>query len=174
MDNRRRVRSSGIHHVDLVVSNIERALAFYGDVLGALGWEPPFTVRGERGETIHYHRGPGCTLGLREAPGGASGLPVDRYRVGLHHLCLEAPSADSLLAAVERVRAHGCRITTAPREMPEYGRGYSAAFVRDPDGLKLELSFDGRGRGVPDDVAGPSVSASAGPRPSAAEGELGT
>jgi catechol 2,3-dioxygenase-like lactoylglutathione lyase family enzyme len=149
------MRSSGIHHVDLVVSDMDAALAFYGDVLGALGWEPPFNVAGERGETIHYLRGPGCTLGLRAAPDGPSGLPVDRYRVGLHHLCFEAPSPERLEAAVERVRAHRCRITDGPREMPEYGRGYVVVFLRDPDGLKLEICFDGRDRGVPDDVDGP-------------------
>jgi catechol 2,3-dioxygenase-like lactoylglutathione lyase family enzyme len=147
------MRSSGIHHVDLVVSDIERALDFYGDVLGAIGWEPPFTAAGERGETIHYLRGPGSTLGLRTAPGGPTGLPVDRYRVGLHHVCFEAPSAELLEAAAERVRHHGCRITDGPREMPEYGRGYLVMFARDPDGLKLEISFDGRERGVPDEVS---------------------
>lgn len=161
------MRSSGIHHVDLVVSDVERALAFYGDVLGALGWCPPFTATGERGEPIHYMRGPGCTLGLREAPGGPSGLPVDRYRVGLHHLCFEAPSPKGLMTAVERVRAHGCPITDGPREMPEYGHGYTAAFCRDPDGLKLEISVDARERGVPDDAGGPAVSLRRAP-----EGEL--
>ncbi|MGH2742907.1 MAG: VOC family protein [Thermoleophilaceae bacterium] len=151
------MRSSGIHHVDLVVSDIERGLAFYGDVLGALGWMPPFTVTGERGETIHYLRGPGCTLGLRAAPDGPSSLPVDRYRVGLHHLCFEASSVERVEAAAARVRAHRCRITDGPREMPEYGRGYVVMFFRDPDGLKLEIGFDGRERGVPDHVGGPGV-----------------
>jgi glyoxylase I family protein len=148
------MRSSGIHHVDLVVSDIQRALDFYGDVLGELGWEAPFTTPRERGETIHYLRGPGSTLGLRAAPGGPTGLPVDRYRIGLHHLCFEAPSAERLEAAAERIRQHACRITDGPREMPEYGQGYLVVFARDPDGLKLEISFDGRERGVPDQVAG--------------------
>ncbi len=151
------MRSSGIHHVDLVVSDVERALEFYGEVLGALGWEPPFTAPGERGETIHYLRGPGSTLGLREAPGGPGGLPVDRYRVGLHHLCFEAPSPEAVTAAAERLSDRGGRITDGPREMPEYGRGYLVVFARDPDGLKLEISFDARERGVPDEAPGPGV-----------------
>ena len=156
------MRSSGIHHVDLVVSDLGPALEFYGEVLGALGWEPPFTTPGERGETIHYLRGPGSTLGLREAAGGPSGLPVDRYRVGLHHLCFEAPSPETLNAAAGRVRDRGGRITDGPREMPEYGRGYLVVFARDPDGLKLEVSFDARERGVPDDVPGAGVRRSGG------------
>jgi glyoxylase I family protein len=44
----------GVHHVDLVVSSIERSLPFYRELLGPLGWHRVSEVEGERGETIWY------------------------------------------------------------------------------------------------------------------------
>jgi catechol 2,3-dioxygenase-like lactoylglutathione lyase family enzyme len=80
------VRSTGIHHVDLVVSDLDRSLAFYRSLLEPLGWHGVSQSPGERGETIHYLYGPGSSVGLRQAPQPAADVPVDRYKVGLHHL----------------------------------------------------------------------------------------
>jgi glyoxylase I family protein len=133
------VRSTGVHHVDLVVSDIERSLAFYLEVLGPLGWHGVSTAPGERGETIHYLYGPGSSIGLRQAPDPSEDTPVERYRVGLHHLCLEVDEPSQLEEAASRLRELGARITDGPREFPEYRPGYHAVFFEDPDGIKLEL-----------------------------------
>lgn len=133
------MRSTGLHHVDLVVSDLAASLAFYGAILGPLGWHGVSTAPGERGETIHYHYGPGSSIGLRQAHGPPTGLPVDRYRVGLHHLCLEAGSLEALEEAAARLRGLGATITDGPREFPEYRPGYHALYFVDPDGIKLEL-----------------------------------
>src|SRR4051794_25368340 len=45
---------AGVHHVDLVVSSIERSLPFYRDLLAPLGYHRITEVEGERGETIWY------------------------------------------------------------------------------------------------------------------------
>jgi catechol 2,3-dioxygenase-like lactoylglutathione lyase family enzyme len=133
------VRSTGVHHVDLVVSDLATSLAFYRTVLGPLGWHGVSNAPGERGETIHYLFGPGSSLGLRQAPDPRAGLPVDRYRVGLHHICFEAEDLAALEQAAERIRSIGGTITDGPREFPEYRPGYHAVFFHDPDGVKLEL-----------------------------------
>ena len=135
------MRSTGVHHVDLVVSSIERSLPFYRDLLGPLGWHGVHEVPGERGETIHYVHGPGSTIGLRQAPDGAASLPVDRYRVGMHHMCMEAPTEEALYAAAERIVALGGTISEGPRHFPEYREGYHAIYFFDPDGIKLELCW---------------------------------
>ena len=82
---------AGVHHVDLVVSSIERSLPFYRDLLAPLGYHRISEVEGERGETIWYLSGAGAALGLREAQTPSEGR-YDRYRVGLHHLAFEAHS----------------------------------------------------------------------------------
>jgi glyoxylase I family protein len=135
------VRSTGVFHVDLVVSDIDRALRFYRGVFGPLGWHGVHEVPGERGETIHYVHGPGSTIGLRQAPDGAGTLPVDRYRVGMHHMCMEAPTEEGLYAAAERIVALGGTISEGPRHFPEYREGYHAIYFFDPDGIKLELCW---------------------------------
>ncbi len=133
------MRSTGVHHVDLVVSDVGQSLAFYRDLLGPLGWHGVSQEAGEHGETINYLYGPGSSIGLREAPDGPVGLPVDRYRVGLHHLCFEVPEVEDLERAAARLRGLGATITDGPRLFPEYRDGYHALFFADPDGLKLEL-----------------------------------
>ena len=133
------MRSAGVHHVDLVVSDLERSLAFYRAALGPLGWHGVSQAPGERGETIHYLYGPGSSIGLRQAPDPATAVPVDRYRVGLHHLCLEAETRQAVDEAADRLRGLSAAITDGPREFPEYRPGYYAVFFADPDGIKLEL-----------------------------------
>jgi glyoxylase I family protein len=130
------VRSTGVHHVDLVVSSIERSLPFYTGLLGPLGFHRVSEVEGERGETIWYLGGPGSAIGLREAQSESD--PYDRYRVGLHHVAFEADSRAQVDERAEWVRAHGAEIESEPQEYT-YLPGYYALFFYDPDGLKLEI-----------------------------------
>ena len=131
------MRSTGFHHVDLVVSSIERSLPFYRELLGPIGWHGQSEVEGERGETIWYLVGPDCAVGLREAT-SEGGLPYDRYRVGLHHLAFQAPSREVVDERVRWARAQGVEIENDPKEYG-YMPGYYAGFFRDPDGIKLEV-----------------------------------
>jgi glyoxylase I family protein len=129
------MRSAGVHHVDLVVSSIERSLPFYRDLLGPLGWHVISEVEGERGETIWYLSGRGTSIGLREAQ---SEGPPDRYAVGLHHLAIEAASRAAVDERAEWVQEAGCILESEPQEYG-YQLGYYAVFFYDPDGLKLEI-----------------------------------
>jgi glyoxylase I family protein len=131
------VRSTGLHHVDVVVSSIERSLPFYRELLGPLGWHGVSEVEGERGETIWYVLGPGTSLGLRAAQSPLSG-PYDRYRVGLHHLAFEAVSRAVVNERAEWLRGRNAEIESGPKEY-WYLPGYYAVFFYDPDGMKLEI-----------------------------------
>jgi glyoxylase I family protein len=130
------VRSSGVHHVDLVVSSIERSLPFYTELLSPLGFHRVSEVEGERGETIWYIGGPGSSIGLREAQ--SEDGPFDRYRVGLHHLAFEAASRADVDERADWLRAHDVELESEPQEYA-YSPGYYAVFFFDPDGLKLEI-----------------------------------
>jgi catechol 2,3-dioxygenase-like lactoylglutathione lyase family enzyme len=126
---------AGVHHVDLVVSSIERSLPFYRDLLAPLGYHRVSEVEGERGETIYYLAGPDVEVGLREAQSGGD---VDRYRVGLHHLAFEAWSRSVVDECAEWLRAEDATIESGPQEYG-YSVGYYAVFFYDPDGIKLEI-----------------------------------
>ena len=131
------MRSTGIHHVDLVVSSIERSLPFYRDLLGPLGWHGVTEVQGERDETIWYLWGPGSSLGVREALSPRE-APFDRYEIGLHHVAFEASSRAAVDERAAWVSAHGGEIESGPEEY-WYSPGYYAVFFYDPDGMKLEI-----------------------------------
>ena len=129
------MRSSGVHHVDLVVTSIEQSLPFYTELLGPLGFHQLSEVEGERGETIWYIGGPGTAIGLREAQSDGS---HDRYAVGLHHLAFEADSRAQVDELADWLRRRGAEIESEPQEYT-YMPGYYAVFFYDPDGLKLEI-----------------------------------
>ena len=42
----------GIHHLDLVVPDVELSTRFYTELLHGLGWFGVLDLQGERGETI--------------------------------------------------------------------------------------------------------------------------
>jgi glyoxylase I family protein len=126
---------SGVHHVDLVVSSLERSLPFYRELLEPLGYTRAGEVVGERGETIWYLGGAGAALGLREAQVAGE---FDRYRLGLHHVAFRAPSRDAVEERHGWLVERGSEIESPPAEY-DYIPGYYAVFFYDPDGLKLEI-----------------------------------
>ena len=130
------MRSGGVHHVDLVVSSIERSLPFYRELLGPLGWHGMSEVEGERGETIWYLNGRETSIGLRQAQ--SENGPYDRYAVGLHHLAFEAASRAAVDERADWLRSTGAELESEPQEYG-YMPGYYAVFFYDPDGMKLEI-----------------------------------
>jgi glyoxylase I family protein len=133
--------TSKLSHVDLVVSSIERSLPFYRGLLGPLGWTGLTEMRGERGETIYYLSvaTPGvAALGLREKQSDAHDVPYDRYGVGVHHVCFDAPSRAVVDERAQWLADRGAEIQSAPRPY-DYTPGYYAVFFYDPDGIKLEI-----------------------------------
>ena len=126
---------AGVHHVDLVVSSIERSLPFYRELLAPLGYHRISEVEGERGETIWYLGGPGVAVGLRQAQ--AEGAH-DRYRVGLHHVAFEAWSRSVVDERADWLIGQRAVIESGPEEYG-YMPGYYAVFFYDPDGIKLEI-----------------------------------
>jgi catechol 2,3-dioxygenase-like lactoylglutathione lyase family enzyme len=131
------VLGAGVHHVDLVVSTLERSLPFYRDLLGPLGYHRVSEVEGERGETIYYLIGPATSVGLRQAMSDRA-TPHDRYEVGLHHLAFEAASRSAVDERERWLQEVGAQIESPAREYA-YSLGYYAVFFYDPDGIKLEI-----------------------------------
>ena len=81
-----------IHHLDLVVSDLERSLPFYRELLAPLGYVREGGIVGERGERVVYlgHSTGHAAIGLRERQSDAHGVPYDRYGVGVHHVAIAA------------------------------------------------------------------------------------
>jgi catechol 2,3-dioxygenase-like lactoylglutathione lyase family enzyme len=135
------VTRRGLHHLELVVSSLERSLPLYRELLEPLGYTELYEVVGERGEQVWDFdgEGVGASLSLREAQ-SATTTPYDRYSVGLHHLAFEAESREVVDERLAWARAQGLEIENEPQEWP-YVPGYYAGFFHDPDGMKLEVVY---------------------------------
>jgi catechol 2,3-dioxygenase-like lactoylglutathione lyase family enzyme len=132
--------TSEIAHLDVVVCDLERSAAFYGELLAPLGWRTHGTIVGERGERVVYLQAAhGTQLGLREPPAAAARpRPPDRYDVGMHHLAFGADSREVVRDRARWLRDRGARLESGPQEY-DYAPGYYSVFFLDPDGLKLEV-----------------------------------
>ncbi|MGC4897366.1 VOC family protein [Micromonospora sp. DT31] len=125
----------GIHrlnHAVLYVSDLERSVAFYRDVLGFR--RIPMTPDGFRGAA--FLQAPDSTndhdLGLFEI-GGAAASEAGRRTVGLYHLAWELDTLDELAVTAERLAAAGALVGTS-----DHGTTKSL-YGRDPDGLEFEI-----------------------------------
>ena len=110
-----------IDHVSLQVSDVGRSRAFYETLLSPLCLSPAYTD----GEAIDKHA-PFWLL-----PAGRNG---DREL----HLAFSAASREVVAQFHVAALAIAAEILHAPRLFPEYGPGYFACFVRDPDGHNVE------------------------------------
>ncbi len=121
-----------LSHLSLGVRDLDRAQAFYDAALAPLG--VVLLWRHNRG--LGYGpAGGNDKLALFEQDADAGQLAAGPG----FHLAFAAPSQAAVDAAHAAAVAQGAQDEGAPGLRPHYGTRYYAAFVRDPDGHKLEL-----------------------------------
>lgn len=117
-----------LDHLSLGVSDIARSVAFYDAVLAPLGYVQVFL--GER--FVGYGiEPPDEKLALIRVEGAVASGPGT-------HLAITAPSREAVDGFHAAALRAGGTDEGAPGPRPKYGEHYYAAFVRDPDGHKLE------------------------------------
>jgi catechol 2,3-dioxygenase len=123
-----------IGHVHLKVADLDRAIAFYRDVLGLsvtadgreAGFDAAFLATGD----YHHH------IGLNSFD-SAGGEPPPPGHTGLYHVAFVYPDREALAGAVQRVINHGHPI--------DHGTDHGATvsvYLSDPDGNGIELYYD--------------------------------
>jgi catechol 2,3-dioxygenase len=120
-----------VGHVHLKVSDLERAVSFYRDVLGfevtqRYGTQAAFLSAGG----YHHHIG----LNTWESRGGTAAAPG---HTGLYHVAILYPDRRELARALQRLIAHGVPLAGAS----DHGVS-EAIYLSDPDGNGLELYVD--------------------------------
>jgi catechol 2,3-dioxygenase len=120
-----------IGHAHLKVSDIDRALRFWHDVLGfevtqRLGHRAAFLSAGG----YHHHIG----LNTWESAGGSA---PPRGTTGLYHVAILYPDRKALAVALKRVLEAGVPLDGAS----DHGVS-EALYLRDPDGNGVELYRD--------------------------------
>lgn len=134
---------TGIGHVNLKVSDIDRALAFYRDVLGfdqimRLGDQAAFVSAGG----YHHHIGLNTWHSRR-------GVPAPAHHTGLYHFAIRYPSRRDLATAVRRVLDAGVPI----QGVADHGVSESI-YLADLDGNGIELTRDRPESEWPRDASG--------------------
>lgn len=141
-----------LSHIDLSVSDPDRAIPFYASLLEALGYQrldvPYEDFQGSRPRracwTIRDGQGAHFGIEVRPASGPDRERRIDRYAPGTHHMAFHAESAADVDRVHEAMSAAGAEILDPPTDyggQRGYSRGYYAAFYADPDGAKLEVAY---------------------------------
>jgi catechol 2,3-dioxygenase-like lactoylglutathione lyase family enzyme len=115
-----------IDHVGFEVAELGRCTRFYDPVFYALGGRRMF----ESEHAVAYGiNSPLVWFVVR----GRSAAP------GYGHLALAASGKVAVDAAHKAGLSNGGSDDGAPGKRPQYGQGYYAAYLRDPDGLRVEV-----------------------------------
>ncbi|MCL4650145.1 VOC family protein [Burkholderia multivorans] len=117
-----------IDHLSFGVAQIERSRTFYDNTLGALGYKRLHTAADSLGYGADE---PSLWLTHTARPvvaGPESGL----------HISFKAASPVEVDAFYRAALAHGGQDNGGPGKREQYGPGYYAAFVVDPDGYRIE------------------------------------
>src|SRR5688500_998917 len=124
----------GLDHLNLRVADLDRALAFYGGVLGMR--EVRRNTRADGSVSLVALRAGNCVVFLQPSAGYTP--PQDETQSGLDHYSLEIEAHDpEALAAY--LRSRDVPIVTGPvKRWGGHGDGTSI-YVRDPDGHEVEL-----------------------------------
>jgi catechol 2,3-dioxygenase-like lactoylglutathione lyase family enzyme len=152
-----------VHSVGITVSDLDRVLAFYTQVLPfeiiddyEVLSEPCEKLTGVFGARMRV-----VTLGLGQeqiqltqfiAPSGGRPIPPDSRSNDLwfQHLAIVVSDMDTAYATLcEHNVQH---VSTAPQTLPDYitaAAGIRAFYFRDPDGHNLELIWFPEGKGAP-------------------------
>jgi catechol 2,3-dioxygenase-like lactoylglutathione lyase family enzyme len=125
-----------LHHVELWVPDIGRAVASWGWLLGALGYV----------EFQNWPNGRSWRLGetyiVVEQSAAITAAGHERLRPGLNHLALHAGSRAELDALTADSAGHGWRLLFADRHPFAGGPDHYATYLENVDGFELELVAD--------------------------------
>lgn len=137
------INTSGVHHLRLTVTDVERSREFYSKILGfdvvaespGSPSDPAVRTDPDRlygGVVFHTN---GMLIGLRPVAD-----PADRFdseRVGLDHLSFTVAARDDLIDAAARLDAHDIPHGEI-RDLAAFG--IAILSFSDPDGIHLELT----------------------------------
>ncbi len=129
------IEVNGMAHVILTVGQYDKAKAFYGRLMPAMGLENVFD-----GDNMCYFVGGRTAVGIQPCDPAHAGERFVQGRVGLHHICLRARSrddVDKVAALLEEMGAH----IVSPAQEGGWAPGYYYVLCEDPDGIRVEINY---------------------------------
>ncbi len=127
---------TGINHVGIRVTSLERARRFYERlgfvfIAGPIGPEPVAIMEHPSGVNINF---------ILNANSGISGnilMDIEDKHPGYTHIALNVSDMDAVQAALDKM---GIKITEGPITLPD---GAVMLFIRDQDGNVIEFHQNG-------------------------------
>jgi catechol 2,3-dioxygenase-like lactoylglutathione lyase family enzyme len=122
-----------LHHVELWVPDLDRAVASWGWLLTELGYSLFQDFPGGRSWRL------GDTYVVAEQSPALTAAEHDRCRPGLNHLAFHVASRELLDELVVAAPGHGWRLMFADRHPHAGGDQTYAAYLENEDGFEAEL-----------------------------------
>jgi glyoxylase I family protein len=124
------MQTSGLNHVVLTITQVERSCTFYRDLLGFETTD----LSGEGFAGFYFGVG-GVSFFLLNSNRVQADDRFNEFRVGLDHLSFNAPDKEALHELAEKLIAAGVD-TKGVEQFAPTGNWYVA--FRDPDNIQLE------------------------------------
>jgi catechol 2,3-dioxygenase-like lactoylglutathione lyase family enzyme len=122
-----------LHHVELWVPDLDRAVASWGWLLGELGYEQFQDWDGGRS----WRAGPTYIV-VEQSPAMTSS-EHKRCHPGLNHLAFHVAGRDSVDRLVRAAPDHGWTLMFANKHPYAGGQDHYAAYMENADGYEVEL-----------------------------------
>ncbi|MER5510601.1 VOC family protein [Streptomyces sp. NPDC002766] len=129
-------------HIGLNVTDLDRSLAFYRDVLGFA-----LVAEGKEEGRRYAFLGDGENLVLTLWQQAEQ--TYDGARAGLHHLAFQADSVERVREYEAALKAYGAEFAYQGVVAHREGAASGGIFFHDPDGTRLEISVPSGAEGAP-------------------------
>ena len=144
--------TNGVSHIAVGVRNMDASLGFYRDLLGfelvrdevqsTQGTVLPALYKDEHAQrrvaTLYWKKGKHeAFLVLSEhSDKPVSGKPIKLDQIGIHHYAFWV---ENLPQVYEELKARGADFAVAPTVTKTKDGNFNSAFLRDPDGILVQL-----------------------------------
>ena len=124
-----------IDHVTLLVTSLEKSMPYYETLLAFIGFKKlrDFVWGDDNGVFLQFSQAKNDTS------------PYERYGAGMNHIGFSAPSAEFVFQLHTSMKAAGFIVP----DIQDFD-GAKALFMKDPDGIRFEISYYPPGTSVVD------------------------
>jgi glyoxylase I family protein len=130
----------GFEHVGMTSGNLDQTIGFYCDLLGL---KLVLRKLHARGELAFLDTGSGMLEVFAPNADVARSRDVPPHEAGIRHMTLAYDDVDAIIARLEEA---GVEVVERPRDAINQQFLKRLAFVRDPDGILVELVERASGR----------------------------
>ena len=124
-----------VDHVTILVKSVEKSMPYYSKLLELIGFK--------KLRDYVWTDGEGFFLQFNQAKNGTS--EYERYAAGMNHIGFSAPSPDFVLDVRAKMKDAGFPVP----EIQNFD-GVKALFMKDPDGIRFEITYYPPGKAVVD------------------------